>query len=84
MKDVLMPNVRAQRTCIHSICDSTFKSYQLSEDWILNYGNAKSKYLKILSKVDFEISWNLIQYLNLSSYLKDLMQKQCVHVKVDL
>ncbi len=58
------------------ICDSTYRKVQLSEDWILSYGDAKSKYLKICPKANFEITHTLeSSTLNLKSYLKDLVQK---------
>ncbi len=54
--------------------------YQLSEDWILSYGDAKSKYSP---KVNFEISHTLESSI-LLSYFKDLVQKQYFHFKIDL
>ncbi len=44
--------------------------------------SAKSRYLKISPKVDFEISHILES--SILSYLKDLVQEQCFHIKMDL
>ncbi len=54
LQHVLTTNVNSKE---NTLVTQHIERYQLSADWILSYGDAKSKYLIIYRlKVDFEIS----------------------------